>query len=428
MKYLHIKPGGTLNGSMNVPGDKSITHRSLMMGAIARSRCTVILKNWLQSLDCKATIKCLAAMGVKFSFDADNVQISSVGLNGLNNPDKTLDVENSGTTIRLLTGILVGQKFSSVITGDASICKRPMHRIILPLSLMGAEITAHNDEFAPLQITGGRKLTAIDYIMPIASAQVKSAILLASLYAEDISSVVSPGICRNHTEILLEFFSQASSGASEIVVDIPGDLSSAAFFLVGAAITPGADLTIKNVGINPTRNGIIEILTIMGADITVNNSAVVNGEPRGDLRVRFSQQLQGIVVPPGLIANAIDDLPAICLAAACANGITEIRGAAELRVKESDRLAMLAKGFTSLGIMVNEFADGLEITGGIISGGEVAAGNDHRIAMTFAMAGLVAQQEIIVQDTANIATSFPNFVQLANAAGMLITEEDLCPI
>jgi 3-phosphoshikimate 1-carboxyvinyltransferase len=293
---------------------------------------------------------------------------------------------------------------------------------------MGAKISAVDDQFAPLSITGGQTLRAIEYAMPMASAQVKSAILLASLYAEKPSLITTPGVCRDHTEIMLEYLQTIPDGCKQIHLNIPGDISAAAFFIVGAIITPGSDITLPNIGINPTRTAVIDILRDMGADIAVKNVKSLHGELRADLHVRYSQPLHGIEVPIESIPNAIDEIPALCLAAACAKGATVIRGAQELRYKESDRIAMLTAGFRRLGITVNEFADGLAITGGVISGGEVASGGDHRIAMTFAMAGLVAQQPVIVQDTDNIATSFPSFVATAAAAGLQIEERDLCLI
>lgn len=428
MKYVRIKPGGSLQGELEFPGDKSITHRAIIIGSLARDGCEVTLNNWLMSLDCLATKQALQHMGVEFKLaDTHKLIIKSVGLHGLQKPVHILDAGNSGTTMRLLTGVLAAQKFSSAITGDASLCKRPMHRVIAPLTMMGAKIQAVNEEYPPLIIQGGQSLRGIVYNMPVASAQVKSAILLASLYAEGKTHITSPSICRDHTEVMLEFFAHKKSHR-QINLNIPGDISSATFFIVGACVTPGSDLLLRNIGINPTRNGVISILQQMGAAITVLNQQQSNGEWHADLRVKYNGRLQAIKVAPQIIANAIDDLPALCLAAACASGTTEIRGALELRYKESDRIAMLAKGFSNLGINVSEYADGLAITGGIISGGEIATAGDHRIAMTFAMAGLVAEREIIVQDTANIATSFPNFLQLAIKAGINITEESVCPI
>lgn len=415
MTHITSIPGSVLQGSIRIPGDKSITHRALILGALAKDHNQVTLNNWLQSLDCLATLHALQALGVTFIQEQESLVINSVGLYGLHAPTKILNVGNSGTSIRLLTGVLAAQKFSSTITGDASLCKRPMQRIISPLRQMGAAITAVDDNFAPLQIRGGRQLNAIQYAMPIASAQVKSALLLADLYTNGKSIIHSPNVCRDHTEILLDNFAHK--------IDIPSDISSAAFFIVGATITPNSDILLKNIGVNPTRTAVVEILQLMGANIQISNVCKINGELRADIRVQTAKQLNAITIPQKFIANAIDELPIICLAAACAQGTTIIRGASELRYKESDRIKMLAQGFASLGIKTSVFADGLAINGGIISGGEVVSGGDHRIAMTFIFAGLVAQQAVIVQDTHNIATSFPGFVQTAQQAGMLIKEE-----
>lgn len=415
---LLIQPGGVLQGRLVIPGDKSITHRALIFGALYQAKQKVILHNWLQSLDCSATLMALQAMGVMFEeLNTSSLQISSVGLHGLEAPTKILDVGNSGTTIRLLTGVLAAQKFSSKIGGDASICCRPMRRIIIPLTQMGAKITATNNEYAPLSISGGQTLRAINYDMPIASAQVKSAILLASLYATSMSFVNSAKVCRNHTELMLQHFCAD--------YNIPADISTAAFFMVGASIAAGSDIVLENIGINPTRTAVIEILKRMGANITLSNVRLLHGEWRADIFVQAAKRLTAITVPLELVANAIDELPIICLAAACASGTTVIRGAAELRYKESDRIAMLVQNFQELGVVVSAFSDGLAITGGVISGGRVTSGGDHRIAMTFAMAGLVAQGEIIIQNTQNIATSFPSFVDVALQAGMLISEESI---
>ncbi len=419
MQSLKIQPGGRLLGDVVIPGDKSITHRALIIGALATAGSIVTAHNWLQSLDCIATLNALQMLGVKFTFPSTKcVQIHSVGLHGLHAPQQILNVGNSGTAMRLLTGVLAAQKFSSIITGDASLCKRPMQRIITPLTQMGAKITALDKQFAPLQITGGQTLRAINYTMPMASAQVKSALLLASLYTGKKSRIISPSVCRDHTEVMLDNFTNT--------LNIPGDISAAAFFIVAATITPNSVITLRNIGFNPTRSAIITILRAMGANITLSNLHSIHGEPRADIRVCHTPQLAAINVPLELIANAIDEIPILCLAAACARGTTVIRGAQELRHKESDRIALLVQSLRNLGIAANDFSDGLTVTGGVISGGVVAAGGDHRMAMTFAMAGLVAQREIIVQDTDNIATSFPGFVPTAAAAGVLI-EEHPCP-
>ncbi len=412
---LVVQPGGTLSGCIPIPGDKSITHRALIIGALTDPGSSVVLRGWLNSLDCQATLAALHAMGVEcVHLDRDTLQMTPVGLHGLQEPHTVLDAGNSGTTLRLLTGVLAAQKFSSCITGDAALRKRPMRRIIVPLTQMGAKIFAVSGEHAPLAITGGQNLRAINYTMPIASAQVKSAILLTSLYTVEKSNVQSPSMCRDHTELMLQHFTH--------IYDIPSDISSAAFFIVGASISPGADIFLENIGINPTRSAILTILSAMGANITLENTRTVHGELRANFRVRFAKRLRAITVPLDLVANVIDELPILCLAAACAQGTTIIRGAQELRHKESDRIALMAQGLRTIGIQVNEFSDGLAITGGVICGGTVVAGGDHRIAMTFAMASLVAQGGIIIQDTQNIATSFPDFVPVACDAGMRIVE------
>lgn len=414
---LTVLPGGTLNGRITIPGDKSITHRALILGALHKANQKIIIHNWLQSLDCYATRQALHAMGVQFEdINSGSVIITSVGLYGLQAPAATLNVGNSGTSIRLLTGILSGQRFSSTITGDVSLCKRPMQRIIKPLTAMGANITAVNGEYAPLKIMPSPKLRPITYNMPMASAQVKSAILLASLYTPGISVVTSPSLCRDHTEVMLKNFSEQ--------LDVPGDISAAAFFIVGASIVSGAEIFLQNIGINPTRTGVLQILLEMGANIKISNQRQLNGELRADILVKGGEKLKAVTIPAELVANVIDELPILCLAAACAQGVTIIRGAEELRHKESDRIAMMAAGLSVLGIRVNVFSDGLAVHGGIISGGTVQSGGDHRIAMTFALAGLVAQRPIMIQDTQNIATSFPGFVHVACQAGLLIAEEN----
>lgn len=423
MQKLTVTTHSALIGTLNIPGDKSITHRAMIIGALFNRNTRIILKNYLPSLDCIATLNILQAMGLVVRFyDENRVEFVSLGKHGLEEPTVCLDVGNSGTTIRLLAGVLAAQKFSSTITGDASLCRRPMKRVIDPLTLMGAKIFA-SDGRAPLKVMGGQKLTSINYQMPIASAQVKSAILLADLYTDGCSNIHVPSVCRDHTELMLEYFSNV--GSKDVVnLDIPADLSSAAFFIVAATIVPKSDLVLPNIGLNPSRTAIITILQQMGADIECSNFRTVNNEFRGDLRVRYAAKLNAITVAKDLIANAIDEIPILCLAAACAQGTTVIRGATELRYKESDRITMLAQGFRQLGIEVLVFPDGLAITGATLSGGIIDSDGDHRIAMTFLIAGLVAKQKIIVQDTQNIASSFPNFSDVAANVGMNINEAE----
>ncbi len=395
-----------LRGIIHIPGDKSITHRALIFGAIADAGRTIFLRNCLQSYDCLATRDALAALGVSFSTESANtLVIHAVGIHGLQQPSDIIDVGNSGTTIRLLTGLLAAQRFSSSITGDLSIQRRPMHRVIAPLRLMGAKITAaREDNFAPLNIEGGQTLHAINYSLSVASAQVKSAITLADIYTTGTSTVTTPYTCRDHTEILLDNFSD------DIV--IPGDISAAAFFIVAATITHQSDIFLPDIGINPTRNAVLEVLQKMGANISLVNVKVVNGELRADIRVRGVNKLEPFTIDAEIIPRLIDEIPILCLAAACADGVSIIRGAGELRYKESDRIKQIVAGLQQLGINAKELVDGLTVEGGIIQGGMVSSGGDHRIAMMFAIARLVAKQEIIIQDMECVDTSFPNFFTL----------------
>lgn len=395
-----------LHGIINIPGDKSITHRALIFAAIADAGRKIHVHNWLQSADCVATRNALSAMGIDSSPVSDNsLVVHSVGLRGLQQPADTIDVGNSGTTIRLLTGLLAAQEFSSSITGDLSIQRRPMRRIIEPLRLMGAKINAaREDNYAPLNIIGGQVLQAINYTSPVASAQVKSAIAIADMYSTGRSVVTTPYSCRDHTEVLLHNFSDD--------IDVPSDISAAAFFIVAATITSQSDIFLPNIGINPTRNAIIEVLQSMGANIEFSNIQTLNGEPRADIRVRSVKKLKSFIIDAEVIPRLIDEVPILCLAAACADGVSVIRGASELRYKESDRIKQIVTGLQKIGIHTEEFDDGLAVKGGAIEGGIVDSGGDHRIAMMFAIAGLVAKQEIIIQDRQCVDTSFPNFFTL----------------
>ncbi len=420
MSNLTVSSFTELAGIVDIPGDKSITHRAFMLASLFNKGCKIVIRNFLDSLDCRATLTILGKLGLSWEKIGKDLTLYSLGKNGLQEPTEPLDVGNSGTTIRLMTGILSAQKFSTIITGDRSICKRPMARIIHPLTMMGAKITADNN-LAPLRIIGNQKLSPIDYTMPIASAQVKSAILLASLCSDNKSYINSHTICRNHTELMFDFFA-ANNYNRYLEIDIPGDISSSAFFIVAACIVPGSKLVLPNIGINPTRTGIITVLQQMGADITVENPRCLQNEWRADITVKYASRLEGIVISQNLMANIIDEIPIICLAAACAHGTTVIRGATELRYKESDRISMLAEGLTTLGITVATFADGISITGGSIGGGIIKTDGDHRIAMTFILSGLAAREKVIVKDTANIATSFPNFIEVARAIGIKMNE------
>ena len=425
MRYL-VQAGGLLRGRVRVPGDKSISHRAVILGALSDGQTEVT--GLLEGADVLATIAAFRSMGVRFHGPAaGQLRIEGVGLHGLQAPTVPLDCGNSGTAMRLLAGVLAGQKFSSTLVGDASLQRRPMGRVMTPLAAMGARIQAEEGR-APLHLQG-TNLHGIDYTLPMASAQVKSAILLAGLYAEGRTCVREPAPTRDHSERMLRGFGYAVEqeplracmmGGGRLqgqIIDVPGDISSATFFLLGASIAPDSDLTLENVGINPTRTGVIEILTRMGARIDLINLRSVGGEPVADVRVR-SATLRGIDIPPRLVPLAIDEFPAIFVAAACAEGRTRIREAEELRVKESDRIAVAAAGLRQLGIAVEESSDGALIEGGTLQGGEIESHGDHRIAMAFAMAALRAEGPIHILDCANVATSFPNFPELAQSAGL----------
>lgn len=428
-----VKPGGALCGHLRVPGDKSISHRAIMFGALAEGTTTIT--GFLEGEDCLATLRAFRAMGVRIDGpDHGRVIVQGVGLHGLHASAEPLDMGNSGTSMRLMSGLLAGQSFHTVLTGDASLTRRPMRRVTEPLALMGAQIDASERGTAPLRIHGGQHLRGIDYALPVASAQVKSCLLLAGLYAEGMTRVTEPAPTRDHTERMLEGFgyplrregdrSVAVMGGGCLTgtaIDVPADISSAAFFLVGASIAPGSDLLLEHVGVNPTRTGVIDILQLMGADIDILNPRLAGGEPVADLRVR-SALLRGIRIPEHLVPLAIDEFPALFIAAACAEGETVLTGAAELRVKESDRIQVMADGLSILGIAAQPTPDGIVIQGGALAGGTIDSHGDHRIAMSFAMAALRAGGPIRIQDCANVNTSFPGFVALARSGGLAVAE------
>jgi 3-phosphoshikimate 1-carboxyvinyltransferase len=366
--------------------------------------------------------------------EGGTVVVHGVGMHGLQQPAEELDLGNSGTSMRLLSGLLAAQKFDTTLIGDSSLSERPMRRVTEPLALMGANIITAERGTAPLKIGGGRKLQGIDYQMPMASAQVKSSLLLAGLYAQGQTCVTEPAPTRDHTERMLQGFGyrlerqgsriclQGGGSLTACGLNIPSDISSAAFFLVGASIARGSDLMLEHVGINPTRDGVITILRQMGADIEVVNRHDVGGEPVADLRVR-SAPLKGIQIPEEQVPLAIDEFPAICIAAACADGETIISGAEELRFKESDRIQVMADGMAKLGVDVEASQDGMRIQGGRLRGGEVESHGDHRIAMAFAIAGLCAEEEIKINNCVNVDTSFPGFVELATETGLAIRSD-----
>ncbi|MBA2490378.1 MAG: 3-phosphoshikimate 1-carboxyvinyltransferase [Gammaproteobacteria bacterium] len=429
---FRTRPGGSVNGTLRVPGDKSISHRALMFGAIAEG--TTRIAGFLHAQDCLATARAFRTMGVRMDFaESGEVKIEGVGLHGLQAPSMDLDVGNSGTSMRLLAGLLCGQSFASKLVGDASLVRRPMRRIAEPLTAMGAAIRTSALGTAPLIIAGGGELRGIAYDMPVASAQVKSCLLLAGLYAQGKTSVTEPVMTRDHTERMLTAFGYplhvirggvSLRGGGRLIardIEVPADISSAAFFMVGASIAPGSDVILAQVGVNSTRRGVIDILRLMGADIELVNERTAGGEPVADLRVRHAP-LTGTQIPPALVPLAIDEFPAILVAAACAKGETVLTEAKELRVKESDRIQVMTAGLQACGIDATPAVDGMRVIGGQLRGGVIDSHGDHRIAMAFAVAGAVADGEIVINDCANVATSFPGFAALATGAGLNISE------
>lgn len=426
-----VDSGGSVNGRLKVPGDKSISHRSIMLGSLAEGVTEV--SGFLEGEDSLATLKAFRAMGVRIEGpEKGRVTIHGVGLHGLKKPAAPLDCGNSGTSMRLLSGLMAGQAFDSVLIGDSSLTRRPMKRVTTPLAQMSARIDATEKGTSPLHIHGGSSLTAINYVMPMASAQVKSCLMLAGLYANGTTCVTEPGVTRDHTERMLQSFGYAveTRGSTVCVsgggvlraapITVPADISSAAFFLVAASIAPGSDLVLEQVGVNPTRTGVIDILRLMGADIRLENERMEGGEPVADLHVR-SAPLHGIDIPLDLVPLAIDEFPVLFIAAVAARGRTVLRGAEELRVKESDRIQVMADGLACLGVSAQPTHDGMIIEGGqAIGGGQINSHGDHRIAMAFAVAALRAGGAVIIDDCANVATSFPDFVGLARGVGIKI--------
>jgi 3-phosphoshikimate 1-carboxyvinyltransferase len=424
-------PGGSVSGRVRVPGDKSISHRALMLGAVASGTTEVI--GFLEGEDCLATLRAVEQLGVAVERRAPGaVAVHGVGLHGLRAPRGILDMGNAGTAMRLFMGLLAGQPFDAELVGDASLMRRPMERAAAPLRAMGAVIETQGGR-PPVRIRGGQALSGIRYDMPVASAQVKSATLLAGLYASGETHVVEPAVTRDHTERMLQSFGVEVAARGGIVtvvpparlaaaqVEVPGDFSSAAFFIVAACIGARAPFTIEGVGVNPTRTGLLEILALMGADLRLVNHRNAGAEPVADIEVRPSP-LVGIRVPERLVPLAIDEFPVFFIAAACARGETLVTGAEELRVKESDRIAAMARGLEAVGVLHEVLPDGLRIEGGTIGGGVVDSRGDHRVAMAFAIASLQASAPIQILDVANVATSFPGFPALARATGLSLEE------
>ncbi|MEO7051884.1 MAG: 3-phosphoshikimate 1-carboxyvinyltransferase [Rhodanobacter sp.] len=424
-------PAGPLHGSVRVPGDKSISHRALMLAAIAEGSSRI--QGFLEGEDTRATAAVLAQLGVRIDApSAGERVVHGVGLHGLRGPARPLDCGNAGTGMRLLAGLLAGQGFDSTLVGDPSLSRRPMRRVTDPLAQMGARIDAHQG-MPPLRLHGGAALSGIQYQLPVASAQVKSAILLAGLYASGTTEVIEPHPTRDYTERMLAAFGwpvQFAPGRVRLDgghrlratnIEVPADFSSAAFFLVAASIVPGSELRLPAVGLNPRRIGLLHALRLMGADIVVERQREAGGEPVGDLRVRHAP-LHGIELPLDLVTDMIDEFPVLFVAAAAASGRTVVRGAAELRVKESDRIAAMATGLRTLGVSVEETPDGAIIEGGTMGAGSVESLTDHRIAMSFAVAGLVANGPVKISDCGHVATSFPGFHELANGCGFVLQD------
>jgi len=427
-----VAAGGSVAGTLRMPGDKSISHRALMLGALAEGDTHI--SGFLEAEDCLATARALASLGVQVERRAPTeMLVHGVGMHGLSPAEEPLDMGNAGTAMRLMMGVLAPQRFDSTLIGDESLMRRPMERVAVPLQMMGARIQTQEGR-PPVRIRGTPHLRAVQYSVPVASAQVKSAVLLAGLYASGITRVTEPAPTRDHTERMLGAFgaSLRREGRSVALdggiglrgarVSVPADFSSAAFFIVAGCLAAERPLLLPNVGINPTRTGLIELLRRMGADIRVREigAAGPDAEPVADMEVRRSS-LRGITVPESLVPLSIDEFPVFFIAAACANGETLVRGALELRVKESDRLAAMAAGLAVLGVEHQLLPDGLWIRGaGSLGGGAVESRGDHRIAMAFAVAALRARAPIEITDVANVATSFPGFLRIARKAGLKI--------
>ena len=422
-----VRPGRRFGGVAIVPGDKSISHRALLLGAIANGLTEI--NGFLASEDCRATLAALRAMGAAIDEQApDRLRVSGLGLNGLQRPPGPLDLGNSGTAMRLLIGLMAGQDFSTELTGDESLCRRPMERVAAPLREMGAEIDTTNGK-PPVCIKGKTKLSGIDYRLPLASAQVKSAVLLAALYAQGQTRVIEPAVTRDHTERMLPAFgvpvthgerTAAIDGPARLTgarIDVPGDLSSAAFLLGAAFLSERDPVTIERVGINPTRTGVLAVLGLMGAEIRTENHTAMGNEPVASL-IGLPSALTGATIPPELVPLAIDEFPLIFALAACAKGETRVTGAAELRHKESDRIAVMIQALRKLGIDAEESADGARIAGGRPCGGTVDSHDDHRVAMALAVAGMMATAPVTILNVDNVATSFPGFVPAMQSLGL----------
>lgn len=430
MSKRTVKPAlNALRGELTPPPDKSISHRAVLLSSISRG--TGVIKNFLRSEDTVSTLNAFRSMGVRADDREDEISITGVGLRGLKEPPGSIDCGNSGTTMRLLSGVLAGSAFRSELTGDESLSARPMGRIIKPLRMMGADITARGeDRYPPLVITGGA-LRAISYEMPVASAQVKSAVLLAGLYARGTTEVIEPVRSRDHTERMLPHFGVSihvdgmkislEGGQEPVAADtvVPGDFSSAAFFVVAALTVPGSEVLIKGVGLNPLRTGLLGVLESMGAEVEVRPTGGAQGEPVGDIYVRNSGAgLRAVDVTGEMVPALIDEFPVLCIAAARASGVTRISGAGELRVKESDRISAVAEGLRAMGVEVEEFPDGMSIRGTeALKGAEVSSRGDHRVAMAFSVAALSARGETVIDGAEAVGVSFPGFFETLKGLG-----------
>lgn len=415
---LRTQPAAApLRGDLTPPGDKSISHRALIFASLAHGQSSI--GGLLDSADVQATADACRQLGMTCRVADGEWLVDGVGERGLQPPAAPLDMGNSGTAMRLLAGVLAAQDFESELVGDVSLCKRPMQRIVAPLGLMGARIETAPGGRPPLKISGRPDLRGIDYESPIASAQVKSCLLLAGLYASGCTTVREPLLSRNHTELMLPAFGVPLVGSCGVrggsrlrgtSLSVPADISSAAFLLVAAALVPGSELLLRDVGLNETRDGILGVLTAMGADLTVHDRRRFGGEAVGDIRVRYAGRLKGVEIAPESVPSLIDELPVILALAAACEGTTRLRGAAELRVKESDRLAVMARGLEALGVRLREYPDGMDVEGGPIGGGEADGAGDHRCAMSFSILGQVAAAPVTVHGCENIDTSYPGFV------------------
>jgi 3-phosphoshikimate 1-carboxyvinyltransferase len=430
---FYVEPSAVRDAILTVPGDKSISHRALMLGSVADG--TTEISGFLAGEDCLATLQAFRQMGVDvIQHDATSLSVRGVGLNGLVAPQGALDLGNSGTAMRLMAGLMSGQAFNSELTGDESLNGRPMGRVITPLTKMGAAIESSCEGTPPLQISGGVRLSGIDYSLPVASAQVKSSILLAGLYAHGKTSIHESAVTRDHTERMMrtmgvEVFSESGAirmrGRQTLAgcpIQIPADLSSAAFVMLAALLAEDANVLIENVGINPTRTGVVDVLRAMDADIALENSRTLGDEPIADIRVK-SSRLKGCSVDPELVSLAIDEFPVLFVAAAAADGCTRFSGIGELRVKESDRIAAMASGLRAMGIEVSESQDGAVVQGGKFAGGTVDSFGDHRIAMSLAVAATVASTPVTINNVDAVDTSFPGFADLMNSLGTKMAPE-----